>query len=944
MSLLAKKDDFSLHSIDESELKMALSRLQHLKKEISKVVIGQNEVLDQLLISFLANGHALMESYPGMGKTLMVKTMAAVTSLRFSRVQSTPDLLPADIIGTYIIQDTDGRKTFTFKKGPIFANILLADEINRATPKTQSAFLEAMQEKQVTVGNETMKLEEPFFVLATQNPIDMEGSLSPEQKVFINGGIKTGEELIEVAKKMPFIESKSCRIYGLGDSYTYSLDSKGRIEKRKCGLYVLPYEGEVVSIRTRTGRLIKVTKNHPFLVSENGHVKWKRAEELTLGDFLISPAKLPPGDEREELMTHGETIEELKSRYNVITHEDLLELRHISKGFSDFSSLDGAGFDKLRISLSLGVKQLAANLLLDKKGYWKLVRYLRGNRRNEELKRLLAGFFLESKPMLSEETDFIESYRITKIRRFRADPDIAFFIAFLLSDGTVSDDYVAAYQKNYSASLDRFISIAKRIGLAVGICEKKGGRTAKILSKPFADYMKLRFGIGRPSWLLSFPEKLRKEFLRTFIAMESHLDLKRRRILFSQASEEKANLISYMLLKEGIISWARFEKKGKGIFRIKIQGSDFARYLENIGWLEKTFDFHKEGIVGSISTHRTVPVSKKMLTDVVKLLGLDSFRFPGRKEFAQRGWYNAYRNVKGGREYMSEALFRQMISDLKGEIEYRKSIDINSLVRKEPRKAAALCGLPMTEIAKNTVFKKHEVWNLYSGQQHESHEAISEHIEMVFSQRLVSAEKLISYFEGLSTDFIFYDRIRSMRFENYEGPVFGLMVPGTHNYVAGFGGCGINHNTYPLPEAQVDRFLVKILLDYPSRDEEKIIAEMYSAVEGIAALNRVMDRNDVMKLQKLTRMVPISTEVRDYALDIVQKTRKHEHIEFGASPRASIGLIVAAKAYALLNQRTFVSKKDIQYVALPVLRHRIILNFQAEKEGLKADDVVKKLL
>jgi len=145
-------------------------------KEVEKVVIGQKDVIEQILVSIMCDANALLEGYPGLAKTLAVRTLADIMNLKFSRIQSTPDLMPSDITGTYIIEETAGKRNFKFQPGPIFANIVLADEINRATPKTQSALLEAMQEKQVTVGNNTFKLDLPFFVLATQNPIEQEGT------------------------------------------------------------------------------------------------------------------------------------------------------------------------------------------------------------------------------------------------------------------------------------------------------------------------------------------------------------------------------------------------------------------------------------------------------------------------------------------------------------------------------------------------------------------------------------------------------------------------------------------------------------------------------------------------------------------------------------------------------------------------------------------------
>jgi MoxR-like ATPase len=149
---------------------------QNISAEINKVVIGQDEVVQQILIAILCDSNALLESFPGLGKTTMIKAISQVLDLQFSRIQNTPDLMPSDITGTYIIEENQGKKVFKFQRGPIFANLVLADEINRATPKTQSALLEAMQEKQVTVGNQTFPLEEPFFILATQNPIDQEGT------------------------------------------------------------------------------------------------------------------------------------------------------------------------------------------------------------------------------------------------------------------------------------------------------------------------------------------------------------------------------------------------------------------------------------------------------------------------------------------------------------------------------------------------------------------------------------------------------------------------------------------------------------------------------------------------------------------------------------------------------------------------------------------------
>jgi MoxR-like ATPase len=169
----------------EEQAKRFRDNVEALSREIGKVIVGHQEVVRQVIVAILAEGHALLEGVPGIGKTLLVRTISQCLNLRFSRIQFTPDLMPADILGTNIVvEDAQGRKAFEFQKGAIFGNLILADEINRATPKTQSALLEAMQEKSVTVSGKRYPLDEPFFVLATQNPIEMEGTYPlPEAQV-----------------------------------------------------------------------------------------------------------------------------------------------------------------------------------------------------------------------------------------------------------------------------------------------------------------------------------------------------------------------------------------------------------------------------------------------------------------------------------------------------------------------------------------------------------------------------------------------------------------------------------------------------------------------------------------------------------------------------------------------------------------------------------------
>lgn len=169
-------DEPAEQQLERETVEMLHQAHGRIRTEMAKVIFGQDAVIEQLLVALLCGGHALITGAPGLAKTLLVKTLARVFNLSFQRIQFTPDLMPSDIVGTEILEDTGAGRELVFHKGPVFANMILADEINRTPPKTQAALLEAMQEHQVTVAGQTLTLEEPFFVLATQNPIEMEGT------------------------------------------------------------------------------------------------------------------------------------------------------------------------------------------------------------------------------------------------------------------------------------------------------------------------------------------------------------------------------------------------------------------------------------------------------------------------------------------------------------------------------------------------------------------------------------------------------------------------------------------------------------------------------------------------------------------------------------------------------------------------------------------------
>ncbi len=195
--------------ITETHVKSLLAKLPQLKTEIQKVIVGQEHILDELLVAFLAGGHCLLEGVPGLAKTLLVKTMSQALHLSFRRIQFTPDLMPTDIVGTEILEEdhATGKRFFKFNKGPLFANIILADEINRTPPKTQSALLEAMQEFEVTYGGQTYPLDKPFFILATQNPIEQAGTYPlPEAQLdrfllLVRIGYPTAQEEFDILNR-----------------------------------------------------------------------------------------------------------------------------------------------------------------------------------------------------------------------------------------------------------------------------------------------------------------------------------------------------------------------------------------------------------------------------------------------------------------------------------------------------------------------------------------------------------------------------------------------------------------------------------------------------------------------------------------------------------------------------------------------------------------------
>ncbi|MCE8423641.1 MAG: MoxR family ATPase [Candidatus Methanoperedens sp.] len=251
---------------------------KELLDEIGKVIVGQHEAIEHMMIAILCNSHALVESNPGLAKTLTISTISKALDLKFNRIQCTPDLMPSDITGTYIIEDIGGKKQFRFEPGPIFANIVLADEINRASPKTQSAMLESMQEKQVTAGNKTYPLDKPFFVLATQNPIEMEGTYPlPEAQL--------DRFLLKILMDYPSFEDEN----EIVNRYTKNIMPTVRSVVSKAEVLELQKLTRDVpiaeDIKTRAIKIVNATR------AKNANIEYGASPRASIGIILAAKAR-----------------------------------------------------------------------------------------------------------------------------------------------------------------------------------------------------------------------------------------------------------------------------------------------------------------------------------------------------------------------------------------------------------------------------------------------------------------------------------------------------------------------------------------------------------------------------------------------------------------------------------------------------------------------------
>ena len=312
-----------------------VEELNQLKKnfdsEISKIIIGQNEIINQIFIALLCNGHILLEGVPGLAKTLLINSISKALDLQFSRIQFTPDLMPGDITGSEIIQEnkSSGKREFKFYQGPIFANIILADEINRTPPKTQAALLQAMQEKNVTIGNKTYELENPFFVFATQNPIEQEGTYPlPEAQLdrFMFNLIITypnNEEEILIVKNMNNII----------DSNVQPVLTSAQLIKFQKLVLNMPVEDHVIEFSVKFVRATRV--NEEALESIKNWLDWGAGPRAS--SILIMAAKA-------QALIDGRTTPEIEDVQKIVKpvlrHRIIPNFNAESEGISHDDILD----------------------------------------------------------------------------------------------------------------------------------------------------------------------------------------------------------------------------------------------------------------------------------------------------------------------------------------------------------------------------------------------------------------------------------------------------------------------------------------------------------------------------------------------------------------------------------------------------------------------------
>jgi MoxR-like ATPase/intein/homing endonuclease len=881
--------------------------------DVGDAVIADREFFEDIMLGVLARGHVLLEDVPGTGKTLTARSVADALGLSFSRVQFTPDLLPADVTGTHVFNE--GTREFEFNEGPIFANVVLADEINRAPPKTQAALLEAMEEEQVTTDGETRQLPDPFVVIATQNPVEQEGSLHPDETLYMDGELWTaGDALAHAREHGDLIHDAETKVYDAGTT-TQTLDDEGELVERPCYVYETEYDGRLYTVETRSGRRIEVSGNHPFLVNRAGTLQWVEARNLRDDDFLAAPDRLPVND--RSFPGHDAALESLaENRGWTVVPSDRAERLRTTLADDGDPSRDEV--DDLRIAAGLSKTALADRV---EASYDRVLNFLDGA--STGLGSELANAIDPGEVVVA---DHVETHRIHRFDAELTPSEAGFFVGFVLSDGHVSESSVEVHQTNYPRLFDRWVDLAEKLGFDPRVREKDGCRGATVDSKPLVEYLDARYDLRSPERLVSAPEQFRAAFLEVFVLAEGHFDAERRRITVTQADRKTTNLLAHLLLSFDIRPWVKDRDR---VYRIKIQGEDVATYCERFRWPGES-----PAIDEFESSHRVTPVAEDDVQAVVERLGLN---YDG---LSDREWYNSLRS---GRDRMADDALAAFLDDAAVELSDRRATDPATLARQDLETVAKGCGLALTDIVEATDASKHQVWRAYQGADPPA--VAVEYVAGAHAERVDEAARLVDRLRALADSDVFFDRIRSVESEPYEGPVVGLSVPGTHNYPAGLGACGINHNTFPLPEAQVDRFMVKTSIGYPDEDGEvELLRRRSGRTEQSPSVDPLLDAERVSALQRVPETVRVDEDLLSYMAAVARGTREDRRVDVGVSPRGTQRLFETARARAVLHGREFVTPDDVKAIADVVLAHRLVLTPDATVNNVDKSEVVADVL
>jgi MoxR-like ATPase len=903
-----------MDATEAMEVPAATEECQAILDAVGEAVIADRGFFEDVLLGILSRGHVLLEDVPGTGKTLTARSLASALGLSFSRIQFTPDLLPSDVTGTHVFNE--GTREFEFNEGPIFANVVLADEINRAPPKTQAALLEAMEERQVTTDGETRALPEPFFVIATQNPVEQEGSLHPDETLLMNGDLWTASEALAYAKEHgEIVHDGDTRLYDAGTT-TQTLDEYGDMIEQECMVYETSYDGRLYTVETKTGRRIRVSGNHPFLVNRAGTLQWVEARDLDDDDHLVAPERLDAPE--RPFPSHTDALGDLEDDHRVVRSDEVRDLRRRLEGDGE---LDLDDVDALRIAAGLSKKALAERV---DASYDQVLNYLQGA--DIEIgDQLVAALSAVDIP----DGDAVEAHTVHRFEGELTDAEAGFFVGFVLSDGHVTDESVRIYQKNYPDRFERWVGLAEKLGFEPRLREIHGGREAAIDATPLVEYLDARYDLRSPTSLLSAPEPFRREFLEMFLVAEGHFDGERHRLTFTQADRETTNLVAHLLLQFGIRPWIADRDR---VYRLKVQGEDVARYVEQFEWPGETPD-----VEAFDSAHRVTPLDAEALETVVDRLGLE---YDG---LSDREWYASYSMLRTERDRMAETHLERFLDDVETELETRRTGDPEALAREDLGAAAKQCGLAMTDIVDGTDLTKRAVWQAYKGAEPPA-EAV-EFVADAYSERVGEAEELTAHLRRLADGEVFYDRVTTIESEPYDGTVIGLSVPRTHNYVAGLGACGVNHNTFPLPEAQVDRFVVKTNIGYPDEDGEvELLRRRSGRVEQSPSVEPLLDEQRVTSLQQVPETIRVDDDLLSYIAAVARATREDHRVEVGVSPRGTQRLFESARSRAVLEGREYVTPDDVKHVAQPVLAHRLVLTPDATVNNVAKRDVVAEVL